>query len=147
TTRVGTERRSFLFSAEYPMLRFLERNGYDVSYTTDVDTDRSGSLIRNHQVFLSVGHDEYWSGNERANVEAARDAGINLAFFSGNEVYWRTRLGPSEDGNNTANRTIICYKETWGNAKIDTSSSEWTGTWRDPRFTPPAVGGGKPENA
>ena len=25
--------------------------------------------------FLSVGHDEYWSGTQRANVEAARDAG------------------------------------------------------------------------
>ena len=25
---------------------------------------------------MSVGHDEYWSGPERANVEAARDAGV-----------------------------------------------------------------------
>jgi hypothetical protein len=138
--------RDFLFSNEYPMLRFLERNGYDVSYTTDVDTDRRGNLIRNHRVFMSVGHDEYWSGNERANVEAARDAGVNLAFFSGNEVYWRTRLAPSEDGSNTPNRTIVCYKETWANADID-PSAEWTGTWRDPRFTPPATGGGRPENA
>ncbi|MDT4987081.1 MAG: hypothetical protein QOI74_1175, partial [Micromonosporaceae bacterium] len=124
-----------------------ERNGYDVNYTTDVDTDRRGALIRNHQVFLSVGHDEYWSAAERSNVETARDAGVNLAFFSGNEVYWRTRLGPSEAGTATGNRTVICYKETWGNAKIDTTSPQWTGTWRDPRYTPAAVGGGNPENA
>src|SRR5690606_33128382 len=87
STRSGTTARDFLFSTEYPMIRFLERNGYDVTYTTDVDADRRGHLIRNHKVFLSVGHDEYWSGRQRANVEAARDAGVHLAFFSGNEIY------------------------------------------------------------
>ncbi len=137
--------RDYLFSNEYPMIRFLERNGYDVSYTTDVDADRRGQLIRNHKTFLSVGHDEYWSGPQRAHVEAARDAGVNLAFFSGNEVYWKTRWESSVDGTNTPYRTLVCYKETWAQAKID-PSSEWTGTWRDPRFTPPADGG-KPENA
>ncbi len=54
--------RDFLFSNEYPMIRFLERNGYDVSYFSGVDTARYGSLMLNHKVFLSVGHDEYWSG-------------------------------------------------------------------------------------
>ena len=81
----------FVWNAEYPMVRFLEANGYDVSYTTGIDTDRRGNLITNHKTFLSVGHDEYWSGGQRANVEAARAAGVNLAFFSGNEVFWKTR--------------------------------------------------------
>ncbi|GAA0442450.1 DUF4082 domain-containing protein [Actinoplanes campanulatus] len=137
--------RDYLFANEYPMLRFLERNGYDVSYFTDLDADIRGNLIRNHKVFLSVGHDEYWSGPERTNVEAARDAGVHLAFFSGNEVYWKTRWEPSVDGANTPNRTLVCYKETWAGDKID-PSTEWTGTWRDPRFTPPS-NGGVPENA
>ena len=35
-----------------------------------------GAEILEHKVFLSVGHDEYWSGGQRANVEAARDAGV-----------------------------------------------------------------------
>jgi hypothetical protein len=145
-TRGDNEGRDFLFSNEYPMIRFLEHNGYDVTYTSGVDSDRRGSLLLNHRVFLSVGHDEYWSGPQRANVEAARDAGVNLAFFSGNEVYWRTRWEPSEDGSDTAYRTLVCYKETWANADID-PSPEWTGTYRDPRFTPPNVGGDNPENA
>lgn len=126
------------------MIRFLERNGYDVSYISGVDTDRRGSLLRNHKTFLSVGHDEYWSGDQRANVEAARDAGVNLAFFSGNEVYWKTPWEPSVDGSQTDDRTLVCYKETWDNAKSD-PSPEWTGTWRDPRFTPPS-NGDRPEN-
>jgi hypothetical protein len=141
----GNNPEDFLFSNEYPMLRFLERNGYDTSYTTGVDSDRRGNLIKNHQVFLSVGHDEYWSNQQRANVESARDAGVNLAFFSGNEVYWKTRYEASTDGSNTAYRTLVCYKETWANDKID-PTTEWTGTWRDPRFTPPS-NGNRPENA
>src|SRR5262245_22456896 len=32
TTRFADTQKSFLFNAEYPMIRFLERNGYDVSY-------------------------------------------------------------------------------------------------------------------
>ena len=60
----------FVFNSEYPMVRWLEANGYDVSYFTDVDSDRNGALIKNHQIFMSVGHDEYWSGQQRTNVEA-----------------------------------------------------------------------------
>lgn len=145
-TRGNVEGRDFFFANEYPMIRFLERNGYDVTYTTGVDADRHGELLRNHKLFVSVGHDEYWSAKQRANVEAARDAGVNLAFFSGNEVYWRTRWEDSQDGTSTPYRTLVSYKETWSDAKID-PSKEWTGTWRDPRFTPPAIGGGQPENA
>jgi hypothetical protein len=133
TNRGDISGRDFFFSTEYPMIRFLERNGYDVTYTTGVDTDRHGDLLKNHKTFLSVGHDEYWSATQRANVEAARDAGVNLAFFSGNEVFWRTRWEKSVDGTGTPYRTLVCYKETWADAKID-PSDEWTGTWRDPRF-------------
>jgi hypothetical protein len=145
-TRDGVTARDYVFANEYPMIRFMERNGYDVSYLTDVDADRHGALLRNHKAFFSVGHDEYWSGAERANVEAARDAGVNLAFFSGNEVYWRTRWEPSKDGRNTPYRTLVSYKETWANDDID-PTNEWTGTWRDPRFaSSTAVGAGHPEN-
>ena len=136
TTR-DTSEEDWLFNAEYPMVRWLERNGYDVSYSTGVDSDRRGAEIREHRAFLSVGHDEYWSGAQRANVEAARNAGVHLAFFSGNEVFWKTRWESSH-------RTLVSYKETHANAKID-PLPVWTGTWRDPRpFNPE---GGKPENA
>lgn len=145
STRVVDGGQDWLFNAEYPLIRWLESNGYDVSYFTGVDADRLGNLIRNHRVFVSSGHDEYWSKNQRANVEAARDAGVHLAFFSGNEVFWKTRWETSIDGSGTAHRTLVCYKETHDGAKID-PSPEWTGTWRDPRFSPPSDGG-RPENS
>src|SRR6185503_1577232 len=127
----GSAPEDAVFNAEYPMVRFLEANGYDVSYFTGVDTDRNGALLLNHKIFLSVGHDEYWSGPQRANVEAARGAGVDLAFFSGNEMYWKTRWETSIDGSGTAYRTLVSYKETHANAKIDPAgASMWTGTWR-----------------
>jgi hypothetical protein len=137
--------QDYLFGAEYGQLQWMEQQGYDISYIAGLDTDRFGSLLLNHKVFTSTGHDEYWSGAQRANVEAARAAGVSLAFFSGNEVYWKTRLAPSIDGTATANRTLVSYKETRADAKID-PSTQWTGTWRDPRFSPPSDGG-RPENA
>ena len=137
--------QDWLFNAEYPMVRWLEANGYNVSYITGVDSDRFGTLLLNHPIYLSVGHDEYWSGAQRANVEAARNAGKHLAFFSGNEIFWKTRWEQSIDGSATAHRTLVSYKETHANAKIDPTAA-WTGTWRDPRFSPPADGG-RPENA
>ncbi len=144
-TRAVDGGQDWVFNAEYPMVRWLEANGYDVSYSSGVDTDRFGSLLLNHKTFLSVGHDEYWSGGQRANVEAARNAGVNLAFFSGNEIFWKTRWENSIDGSATPYRTLVSYKETSANAKIDPTAT-WTGTWRDPRFSPPADGG-RPENA
>ncbi|MFC8682211.1 DUF4082 domain-containing protein [Microbacterium ureisolvens] len=145
-TRHGETRRDFYFASEYATVRFLERNGYDVSYIAGVDTDRRGAELLKHKVFLSVGHDEYWSGAQRANIQSARDAGVNLQFLTGNEGYWRTRYEPSVDGSNTAYRTLVSYKETWSNQKID-PSNEWTGTWRDPRYATPSQGAQMPENA
>ena len=145
---------SWVFYAEYPMVRWLEANGYDVSYTSSVDAARNGNLIANHRAFLSVGHDEYWSAQKRASVEAARGAGVNLGFFSGNEVFWKTRWENSIDGSSTPYRTLVCYKETLGSNSNPPAATEvdpldpptWTGTWRDPSKSPPADGG-RPENA
>jgi hypothetical protein len=130
------------FYAEYQMDRWLERNGYDVTYTNDSQLDSNAPLLLNHKVFISSGHDEYWSANEYANLKAAAAAGVNLAFFSGNEMFWKTRWGPSTDGSNTAYRTLTTYKETHFNAPTDPQDpSVWTGAWADPRFSPPADGG------
>lgn len=155
---VAAGAQDYLFGAEYAAISWLEQNGYDVSYIAGVDTDRLGAeALLGHRAFLSVGHDEYWSGGQRANVEAARDAGVNLLFWSGNEVYWKVRFDASlvtTDGSPTAYRTLVGYKETWASASpaavidLDPTSNEWTGTWRDPRGNPlTATGGGRPENA
>ena len=86
-------------------------------------------------------------GGQRASVEAARAAGVNLAFFSGNEMYWKTRWEPSMDGANTPYRTLVSYKDTLAGRSSIRCRASWTGTWRDTRFSPPVADGGRPENS
>ena len=67
TARFATDRgASYLYYAEYQMIRWLEENGYDVSYTSESDVDSNGALLMNHKVFMSSGHDEYWSAGQRS---------------------------------------------------------------------------------
>ena len=118
---------------EYNAVRYLEREGYDVSYATDVDTHQKP--IADHRVWLSVGHDEYWSAEMRAHVESARDRGVHLAFLGADACYWQIRFEP--DARGEADRTIVGYKEAAGN--LDPLALDGrpqtdpliTGRWRD----------------
>jgi hypothetical protein len=93
---------------EFGMIRWLEHQGYDVTYITNIDTHEDlGRLLRG-KVFLSVGHDEYWSPDMRAHILQARDQGLALAFFSGNYIYWPSILSPDSDG--SPNRSIFVDK-------------------------------------
>jgi hypothetical protein len=92
-----------LFRWEYPLVRYLERGGYDVSYATDDDVDRDPAILLDHQLDLTAGHGEYWTRAERDGWEAARDHGVDLAFMGANTGYWQVRY---EDGG----RTMVSYK-------------------------------------
>jgi hypothetical protein len=133
--------RDLVFYAgnEYSLIRFLERNGYDVAYFTGRDSDLRGELIKRHKLFITSGHDEYWSGRQMDNILAARDAGVHLAFFSGNTAYWKIRW---EDDHHT----MVCYKEL-SPLKLDPEPNVTTGTFRDPGFSAPNYDGYRPENA
>ncbi|PYX98264.1 MAG: hypothetical protein DMG71_00810 [Acidobacteria bacterium] len=98
------------FSYEINMLRFVEREGYDVSYITDIDLHENSSVLSNHSAALAVGHSEYWSYQMRTNFQSARDAGKGLGFISSNNVYWQLRYEPSVF-NGAADRTVVCYKD------------------------------------
>ena len=138
-----------VFGSEYAMLSWLERNGYDTSYISGLDVSTNAALLPGHKVFISSGHDEYWNQSQWDNVVAARASGLGLAFFSGNEVFWRTRLEPSIDGTNTASRTLVCYKMTkdyqYNPDGIADPTGAWTGTWMDAHGA--GSGGNNPQNA
>jgi len=72
---------------EFPLAFWLEQKGYDVLYCSNLDIERDPDVLKRCQVFLSVGHDEYWTRVMYENVKAARDRGVSLAFLSGNSVY------------------------------------------------------------
>jgi len=106
---------------EYPTLRFLEREGYDVSYTTNYDLAVDPAELLHHKLIISVGHDEYWTKAMRDNLTAARDAGVNLAFLGGNDMYWQARY---EDNG----RTLVEYRSLAGDPDPDpaTKTVRWT---------------------
>ncbi len=131
----------FLRRWEYNTLRWLEREGYDVSYITDVDTHALGDALLRHRVFVSVGHDEYWSWAKREHVEAARDRGVGLVFLGANTSFWQVRFEASAGGE--PNRTIVAYKDAaatedpFATNPDPLTASLTTGRWRDPPTSRP----------
>jgi len=73
---------------DVPFIAWLEKNGYRVDYCTDLDLHEERDLLTHYRLLLSVGHDEYWSDEMRAHVEAFIRQGGNVAFFSGNTCWW-----------------------------------------------------------
>ena len=100
---------------EYNMVRWLESQAYNVTYVTNMDVHTNAQPLLNNKVFLSVGHDEYWSPQMRDHIEAARSAGKNLAFFSANTCYWQVRFESSTSaaGQVKPDRVMACYKGDW----------------------------------
>src|SRR4029077_8958951 len=114
------------FNWEVQFVRWLERSGYDVTYSTDLDTHTNGGALLNSKAFLSVGHDEYWSKEMRDAVEAARDRGVNLGFFGSDASFWQVLFEASAAG--VANRVMVCYKD----ASLDpVQGPTTTVNWRD----------------
>jgi hypothetical protein len=94
------------------LVRWLEREGYYVTYITNVDTQNSPELLTRRRVFISGAHDEYWSWQGRANLERALSRGVNLFFLGANAIYWQVR--PEKDGRGRVDRLLAIYKERAG---------------------------------
>ena len=83
----GSPRHTFAHW-DVPFITWLEKNHYRVDYGTDLDLHEEPDLLAPYSLLLSVGHDEYWSDQMRAHVEAFIRQGGNVAFFSGNTCWW-----------------------------------------------------------
>jgi N,N-dimethylformamidase beta subunit-like, C-terminal len=77
---------------ERPMLRWAEQHGFRVDVAIGQDLERHPEVLEGHRLYLSVGHDEYWSWGMREAVERHTAEGGNAAFFSGNTCYWQVRF-------------------------------------------------------
>src|SRR5881392_2142438 len=121
------------FSWEDYFIRWLERSGYDVKYSTDVDTHENSARLLNSKAFLSIGHNEYWSKPMYDGVQQARDAGIHLGFFGADPVFWQVRFEPSPLSG-AADRVVVGYKDR----TIDPVQGPTTTIlWRDPFLNRP----------
>lgn len=89
---------------EFPFGYWLEREGYDVTYCSNVDVHEDIACLKRARGFLSVGHDEYWSLEQFHHVKQAVEDGLHVAFLSGNTCCFVAPLTPATNG--TANRVI-----------------------------------------
>lgn len=83
---------------EFPLAYWLESEGYDVAYCSNLDLHRGLVGAEQCRVFISVGHDEYWTRQMYDNALAARDAGVSLLFLSGNTLYHEIIPYDGEEG-------------------------------------------------
>jgi hypothetical protein len=96
---------------EYPLCYWLEKEGYDVTYGSNVDALDPAHLAR-CKAMLSVGHDEYWALRQYHNVKQAIQNGLSVLWLSANDVYMVTPFSPNADG--APNRRLTretCYGE------------------------------------
>jgi hypothetical protein len=112
-----------------PVAATAERAGVPLGFLTDVDLDRDPAILSGARAYVSVGHDEYWTRRMRSAVEAARDAGTNLAFLGANTMYWKVRL-TARDG--VEARVLVGYKlDAALDPALTRSPLDATGKFRD----------------
>ena len=83
---------------EFPLAYWMEQQGYDVSYLSNLDTYAGPAGLRRAKGWLSVGHDEYWSLSMFETMKTMVAEGLNVAFLSGNSVCGVIDINPSSDG-------------------------------------------------
>ena len=79
-------------SWELPFVRWAETHGIELDYAINADLDLRPEVLDGRRLYLSIGHDEYWSWGMRDAVEQFIAAGGNAAFLSGNVCFWQVRL-------------------------------------------------------
>lgn len=101
--------RGHMLGVDYPLVRWLEQNAYDVSYLTDYDF-HLGRGPDPSVAWLFAGHSEYWSWPMWLRANAARAEGISLGFLGGNDVYWVVRF-ESISLNGLDAPVVVCYRD------------------------------------
>ena len=77
---------------ELPFIEWAEREGFEIGVCTNADLEAHPEVLDGASLYLSVGHDEYWSRGMRDTVEDFIARGGNAAFFSGNTSLWQVRI-------------------------------------------------------
>jgi len=94
---------------EYPLVKWAEQQGLDVTYATDLTVQEHPGYLLRHKVLLSLGHDECWSLAERQAAVAAYKRGINIVFLAASPVLRHVRTQASPLGQD---RELVDYRDS-----------------------------------
>ncbi len=117
---------------ERSFVRWAEANGYRLDFAISQDLELHPEVLDGHRIFLSVGHDEYWSWKMRDALDRFTLSGGNAAIFSGNTCFWQVRF---EDDH----RAMTCFKYKAHEDPVAGTEDErfLTGIWSDKRIGRP----------
>lgn len=115
--------------SEYPMVQFMEQQGLDVAYCTDICISEHPGFLLQHRALIGLDHDETWTNSERVGVIAAAAAGVNLAFFGAATLVRHARLEASALG---TDRVEVDYRDaaedpaSQGGNPWEVTGNQWT---------------------
>jgi hypothetical protein len=127
---------------EFPLAFWLEKDGWDVSYISNLDSHADAPTLLRAKGILSVGHDEYWTMEMYQNFRTAIRQGVSVAFLSGNTCCGRILydpkvrgferidvFGPPDPDMNFVAMGLLPHRSPWANSLLGAHS------------TPPVTGG------
>jgi hypothetical protein len=152
-----TSRRQVFAHWDYPLIAWLESQGYAPSYCTDFDLDADEQLLDGVTLLMSAGHDEYWSAPMRRRVLEFVDRGGNVAFFTGDTAGLEIEVAASGDrllcakiqGSDLDNASVPLWGARWHSKDpgdwLTLTDATWGGGWWDGRRAidgyQPVIGG------
>jgi hypothetical protein len=129
---LATDGSGQFFLWEAPFLAWLESQGYAYEVCTNQDLHADPELLSPYNLFVSVGHDEYYSKEMFDALEHFVDAGGNLAFLSANTLWWQVRF-------ENDNQTVVCFKDARLDPLNGVDNARVTVNWHAaPVLRPPA---------
>jgi hypothetical protein len=118
------------FTHERRFVEWAEALGYRFDYLISSDLDTDPHSLDGYDVVIGVGHDEYWSADQRQRLDEFGASGGDVVSLSGNTMFWQVRLTDTAPG-----LAMICHKYR---AHLDdpvmgsSDESTMTGMWADP---------------
>ncbi len=112
------------FTWEYPLIRWLESELFDVGYVTNLELGRGELPAKS--LIISAGHDEYWNSAMKDTLDSELAAGRSLFWAGANGMCWNIRL---EETNLGKDRTLFCWKDHLADPKMASEPQTTTGRW------------------
>ncbi len=93
------------------LVRWLHREGIRAGVFSDHDLHHDDTIFRHYRAIVLTWHSEYWTGRMRNTLESFLANGGSLLCFSGNTMWWQTRLAGDRDPVDLgSSERLVCYK-------------------------------------
>jgi hypothetical protein len=90
---------------EHHMVRWLEQRGHRVDFLDQADLGREPGILSPYKLYVTAGHNEYMSWEERDEVERFTASGGDAMMLAGNHAFWQIRWERDHT-------RLVCYKSS-----------------------------------